>query len=75
MATLTAQEAREYLDRWKLVQDEQAAQLRRTSMEVKLQQLTALMASREIFGTDPNRDREILEVRERWAHLRRVLGG
>jgi hypothetical protein len=75
MATLTKQEAHDYLDRWKLVQDEQAAQLRRTSMDVKLQQLAALMASRDAFGTDPNRDREVLEVRERWAHLRRALGG
>jgi hypothetical protein len=75
MATLTTQEAREFLERWKLVHDEQAAQLRDTSMDVKLQQLAALMASRDAFAQDPNREREILEVRERWAQLRRALGG
>jgi hypothetical protein len=75
MAALTAQDALAYLDRWKLVQDEQAAQQQRDSMVVKLQQLAALMASREIFGTDPDRDREVLQVRERWARVRQAFCG
>jgi hypothetical protein len=75
MVALTAQDALAYLHRWKLVQHEQTAQLQRDSMDVKLQQLAALMASRELFGADPCRDQEVLEARERWARVRRTSGG
>ncbi len=44
-------------------------------METKLQQLAALMASRHVFGPEPDREAEIQVVRERWARLRRVLSG
>lgn len=49
------------------------AKLRRTPMEKKLMQLCALMASRDLFAEYPEREKGVVEVRERWARLRQVL--
>jgi hypothetical protein len=75
MRKMTPEEARDYLQRWELLRDVEAAELRRTSPETKLQQLAALMAARDLFGPEPDRDTQILDVRERWARLRRALRG
>ena len=75
MAAITPGEARAYFERWKLVREVESAQLQRTSMEAKLQQLSSLMASRSIFCPDPDREREIDVVRERWSRLRKAQGG
>jgi hypothetical protein len=75
MAAVTPEEARAYFKRWELVRDIEARELRRTPMETKLQQLAALMASRQVFGPEPDREAEIRVVRERWARLRRALSG
>jgi len=68
-------DAQAYLDRWSMVRDAEAEQLRATPMETKARQLASLMESRELFGEDPTREREIDEVRSRWVRLRQVLGG
>jgi hypothetical protein len=44
-------------------------------METKFQQLAALMASRLLFGPEPDREAQVHEVRDRWPRLRRALGG
>ena len=44
-------------------------------METKLQQLASLMASRHVFGPEPDREAQLQLVRERWARLRRALSG
>jgi len=75
MAAITPAEARAYLRRWELVKEIELIELRRTSMDVKLRQLSALMASRGLFGPDPEREKGVLLVRERWACLRQALGG
>jgi hypothetical protein len=72
---VTAEQARSYLARWELARDAEAAEVRLTSMETKLVQLAALMASQDAFGPEPDRDAQILEVRERWARLRQALSG
>jgi hypothetical protein len=74
-ARVTPDEARAYLKRWVLVQEREAAELRRTSIDIKLRQLSALMASRDLFGKEPDREPNVHAVRERWARLRRALGG
>ena len=73
MAAIAPDEARAYLQRFELVREIEAAELRRTSMDTKLRQLAALMASRDAFGTDADRDRDVQTVRERWARLRQAL--
>jgi len=75
MKAMTPEDARAYFNRWELVRDAEAAELRRATMETKLQQLAALMASRHLFGPEPDREAQVQEVRDRWARLRRALGG
>jgi hypothetical protein len=73
MAAITPEEARAYADRWALVEAFELEELRRMPMDKKLMQLCALMASRNLFATDPEREHGVLAVRERWARLRQVL--
>ena len=75
MAAITPEQALAYFRRWELVRDAEARELTRTSMETKLKQLAALMASRHVFGPEPDREAQIQVVRERWARLRRALTG
>ncbi len=75
MSAMTPEQARAYMRRWDLVRDVEAAELRSTPMETKLRQLATLMRARDVFAPDPDREAEIRAVRERWARLRRALGG
>lgn len=75
MSKITPEQARAYLKRFELVEEVQAAELRRASVQSRFQQLSALMSSRHAFGSEPERERDLEVVRERWACLRRALGG
>jgi hypothetical protein len=57
------------------VQEQELAELRQTSIETKAKQLDALMASRDLFREDPQRDQGVRDVRERWMRVRKALGG
>ena len=74
MSAMTPEQARAYFERWKLVQEADAAELQRTPMDTKFRQLASLMASRHLFGPEPDREAQIQLVRERWARLRQALG-
>jgi hypothetical protein len=74
MGVITSEEARAYLARWELVRKAETAALKGTSMETKLRQLSALMASRHLFGNNADREKDARTVRERWERLRRALG-
>jgi hypothetical protein len=74
MARVTPEEAQAYARRWVLLQEFEAAEMRRTSMDTRLRQLSALMASRELFATEPDRELQVQAVRERWARLRQAFG-
>lgn len=74
MSKIDPEAAQQFLDRWALVNAHELEELRRTPMETKLRQLASLMASRDLFA-DPDRDKEASEVQQRWAQLRRALGG
>jgi hypothetical protein len=75
MASITPAEAQAYSKRWNLVKEVELAELRSTSMDTKLRQLSALMASRSLFGVDPERENGMQLVRDRWACLWQALGG
>lgn len=75
MAAITPAEAQAYFKRWEMVREVELVELRRTSMDSKLRQLSALMASRTLFGADPEREHGVQLVRERWAILRQALSG
>jgi hypothetical protein len=74
MSAITPEQARAYLERWDLVRDAEAVELQGTPMALKFRQLDAMMASRDAFGDDPQREQEIASVRERWTGLRKALG-
>jgi hypothetical protein len=75
MASISPAEAHAYFKRWELVKEVELAELRRTSMDTKLRQLSALMASRSLFGLEPERESDVRLVCDRWASLWRALDG
>jgi hypothetical protein len=50
-------------------------ELRATSMETKLRQLSVLIASRGLFRDDPERENQADQLRDRWARIRKALSG
>ena len=74
MSKITPEQARAYLKRFELLEEVQSAELARATVQSRFQQLAALMSSRHAFGSEPERERDLEVVRERWARLRRALG-
>jgi hypothetical protein len=74
MSDITPEDARGYVDRWSAANAAELDELRRTSMDTKLRQLTALVASRTWIVEDSARENEVDVVRRRWAQLKQVLG-
>jgi hypothetical protein len=72
MGFIAPDDARRYLKRWKLVEEQEITELRNTPIEVEARQLGALMASRNLFREDPDRERGVREVQARWARLRKA---
>ncbi len=56
--------------RYQAVNSVEIEELRRTSIEVKLQQTSALMSSVEQFGWEQSLQEEEDEVRQRWILLK-----
>ncbi len=75
MVPITPAEALAYFRRWELVKEMEVAELRRTSMDTKFRQLSALMASRGLFGVDRDREIGVQAVRDQWTRLWQALGG
>lgn len=75
MAHLNPEQAREYARRWHQATLQEARELRESSPELKLRQLAALVASRDLFPVDPTREQDERATRERWCRLRLALGG
>ena len=75
MAKISRRDAEAYLARWQLVREAEIAELRRTPMEAKLRQVAALVGARDSFAADADREREVEEVRRRWALLRQGSSG
>jgi len=66
-------DALNYLRRWLLASAAEIAELRTTPMEIKLRQLASMMASHSLFDDAAMREKEDLELRARWARIRRKL--
>ena len=75
MSSITPDDALRYLERWKLVEEREITELRNTPIEVKARQVGVLMASRDLFREDPDRERGVREVRARWVRIRKALAG
>ncbi|HEY1858836.1 MAG TPA: hypothetical protein VGG61_00670 [Gemmataceae bacterium] len=74
--SMTKSEGRAFKRRWRLVNEFEKKELRRTSLETKLRQLAALMASAKEMGWDEvlARAQGEREVWERWQRLRKAYG-
>ena len=66
---LTREQARAFVDRWKLVTEADVAELRATPMSRKLEQLAALAQSAHGLGWRTEDVSEIEVVRQRWWKL------
>lgn len=75
MSSITSQEALNYLDRWKSVRDREVVEWRKSSMETRLRQISALISSRDLFAEDASRQVRNAEVSERWARIREAANG
>jgi hypothetical protein len=75
MTFVTSEQAREYLDRWRLVHEREVRELRDTSLDTKARQLSVLMSSRDLVRADHDRESGANAVRERWALIRSACRG
>jgi len=75
MPPLSSDQAREYVRRWRHANCREAEELREAEPELKLRQLAALVASRDLFPADPLREQDAQAIRERWKKLRFALAG
>jgi hypothetical protein len=67
---VTREEALQYTERWRLVEETLSEELRRTPVEVKLRQLSVMFEAAQSLGwVDGLRAGED-EVRERWRLLK-----
>ena len=71
---MTKSEALEYVARYKIVNEFEIAELRSTSIGLKLEQTNALMAAARQMGWSQALADEEAEVRERWLRLKRAYG-
>ena len=69
---LTKEQAGAYVARWRPVRAAEIAELRSMSVEMKLRQVPALMASAQALGWRPTTPEEVEAVRERWRLLRQA---
>lgn len=67
---ITKKEMKAYMKRWELVNEREREELRRTSMEKKLEQIDILMNSARQFGWGKKLSSEDKEVWQRWNLLR-----
>lgn len=72
---MTRAEAKAFRSRWDMVNAAEQAELQATSLDQKLRQLAALMASVEPLGWTEALAAEGTEVRDRWNRLRALLHG
>jgi hypothetical protein len=73
-ASMTKADVRAWAARWQLVNDYERAELRRTSLDQKIRQLAALMASVAELGWDDVLAANEVEALTRWKQLRRAYG-
>lgn len=71
---MTKDEARQFTERWRLVNEFVAEEIRRTPPEVKLRQLSVLYEAGRTLGWTEKLKTGEEEVRERWRELKEKLG-
>ena len=72
--SISKSHARAFQSRWQAANEAEREELRRTSVEIKLQQLNSLFAMARQMGWTEALAAEENEVRERWNRLRKAYG-
>jgi hypothetical protein len=72
--SMTKAEGRAFKLRWRRVNRFEEEELRQSSLDLKLRQLAALMASVKPLGWTEALAEGEAEVRDRWQRLRKVYG-
>jgi len=68
---ITKSEARAWKRRWKIINDFERKELRRTPLETKLRQLAAMMRMARELGLDRTDDEEVKAIRKVWVRMKR----
>ena len=71
---MTKRAARQFVRRWKAINDFERQELRSTPPAEKFRQLEALMHSAIALGWDDDDQQVTLAVRKRWKRLRDAYG-
>ncbi|MGH8771426.1 MAG: hypothetical protein ACREV2_09660 [Burkholderiales bacterium] len=69
---MTKNDASRFKARWALVNSTEIEELRSTSLDRKLRQLAALMASAKAFGFDSALADQETHVRRRWIRIKKA---
>lgn len=69
---ITTEQAAAYVERWRLVEEFQREELRRTPLEVKLEQVEVLAEMAETLGWQDALGADDERVRGLWSRLRAV---
>jgi len=64
---------RAWMARWKIVNDFERDELRRTPIETKVRQLAAMMAMALRLDWQTSTEAELKLIRERWVRLKKVM--
>lgn len=70
MNRIKPEAAAAYIGRWRAISEHHQTEVRASPVEQRLQQLSALFASRSLFEPDPGRAFEAAVLRERWNLIR-----
>ncbi len=68
---ITKEQAAAFRQRWQLVEEAEHQELQTSPLELRFRQLAAMFESARGLGWATTEESEILQVRERWAKLRR----
>ncbi|TWT44156.1 hypothetical protein RAS1_05640 [Phycisphaerae bacterium RAS1] len=69
---MTKAQARAWKRGWKLVNEFEREELRKTSIEVKFRQLAAMMQSAFALGWDTSAPAELKAIRAMWVRLKKA---
>jgi hypothetical protein len=70
MNRIDPHDAAAFIGRWQAASAQHQIEVRASSVEQRLQQLSALFASRSLFQADAGREFEAEALRERWNLIR-----
>lgn len=71
---MTKEEVQAWMERWKLVAEQERKELAAMTPDEKIQQLNVLLTAARSFGWEQQLADEADPVREKWIRLRKAAG-